>query len=72
VTVKFWGIDKIEGFTTLEASGLQLDHLTRCDSYTEADDQKISLPPATKFSCVSKVGEKYIKFVVSVLSHYNW
>jgi hypothetical protein len=70
VTCVFWEADYIEQFATLEESGSQLNHLTRCDSSTR-DTEDYVLPAATKYSCVSKFGEKYIKFFVSQHALYQ-
>jgi hypothetical protein len=65
VTCALWEADYAKMFTTLEESGSQLlNHLMRCDSHADEASDHV-MPPATKFSCVSKFDGKYIKFVVS-------
>jgi hypothetical protein len=65
VTCALWEADYAEGFVTLEASGSpKLDCLIRCDDHADKADDYV-VPPATKFSCVSKLGDEYVKFVVS-------
>jgi len=71
VTCASWEADYAETFATLEESGAKLlNHLTRCDEYADDADDYV-VPPATKFSCVSKFDGKFIKFVVSEHSLYT-
>jgi hypothetical protein len=69
VTCAFWEVDDIEEFTTLEEAGLPLHQLTRCDGI--ADVGRTKMPPATRFSCVSEVGGRYMKFLVSQHNIYT-
>jgi hypothetical protein len=70
VTCQFWEVDYAERFDTLEESGLALNCLTRCDEYA---DQSVDcvVPAATKFACVSKFKDKYVKFIVSRKKFYS-
>lgn len=71
VTCALWEADYAEGFPTLEASGSpELDRLTRCDAFArKAVDY--TAPAATKFSCVSKLGDEFVKFLVSQKAIYT-
>jgi len=70
VTCTYWTLDDIKTFVTLKKSGSRLNHLTRCDSYSDHDEEEHVLPAATKFSCVSKVNEKFVKYIVSQQQRY--
>jgi hypothetical protein len=70
VMCTFWGLDDVKVFDTLEGAGQQLDHLTRCDEYTDKDDKTFVLPAPTKFSCISRVNRAFVKYVVSEQQRY--
>jgi hypothetical protein len=71
VTCAFWEADYVEEFATLEESGSRLNYITRCNGSTDDDDNGSTQPAATKFSCVSKVRGKYVKFFVSQKKLYG-
>jgi hypothetical protein len=70
VTCEYWEVDGVEEFATLEESGSCLDTLSRCDEYTDADEEIYNLPPGKRYSCVSMVDEKFVKFIVSLQNRY--
>lgn len=62
VTCTFWEIEDFQLFATLEESGLELNHLTRCDEYADNELDYV-VPAASKFSCVSQILGEYAKFI---------
>ena len=70
VTCIFWEVDSVEEFATLEASRSPLNHLMRCDRFTKNGNDSV-LPAPTRFSCISKVRGRYMKFFVSQRKLYK-
>lgn len=70
VTCTFWEPDSVEEFATLEASGSPLNHLMRCDRFATRSVNYV-VPAATRFSCVSEVRGRFMKFFVSKRNHYT-
>lgn len=70
VTCTFWEPDSVEEFPTLEASHSPLNRLVRCDQFAGRSIDFVA-PAATKFSCVSEVGGRYMKFFASQQEQYT-
>lgn len=70
VTCTFWEVDSVEEFATLEASRSPLNRLMRCDRFAKHNNDSV-LPVPTKFSCVSEIRGRYMKFFVSQQKLYT-
>jgi hypothetical protein len=70
VTCALWEVDDVQEFASLKASGSQLNTLTRCDGIKDDSNSPVP-PPATKFSCVSRIQGTFLKFFVSQKKLYT-
>lgn len=70
VTCIFWEVDPVEEFVMLEALRSPLNRLMRCDHFAKNGNDSV-LPAPTRFSCVSEVRGRYMKFFVSQWKLYK-